>query len=79
MRDCTGNAIDDLRVEELASQANISLRSGCFCNPGVEAAHGLSAGQMRPWFGRDEPATQLELREGLHCNASETRLSGLTW
>jgi len=66
MRDREGNTIDDRRVEELASRANISLRTGCFCNPGAaEVAHGLSACQMRPWFGRDEPVTQLELREGL--------------
>ena len=66
MRDPGGTTIDDRRVEELAGQANISLRTGCFCNPGAaEVAHGLSACQMRPWFGRDEPVTQLELRRGL--------------
>ena len=35
---------------------NISLRTGCFCNPGAgEVAHGLGADEMAKWFGRDEP------------------------
>ena len=64
MFDQNGRPIDDLRVEELASRVNISLRTGCFCNPGAgEAAHQLGAEHMRKWFGRAEPMTYLELRE----------------
>ncbi len=41
--DPEGHLLDYRRVEELAGQQGISLRTGCFCNPGVgEAAEGLS-------------------------------------
>ncbi|MET0902717.1 MAG: aminotransferase class V-fold PLP-dependent enzyme [Acidimicrobiales bacterium] len=63
MRDPYGNAIDDRRVEELANLDDISLRTGCFCNPGAgEIAHHLSAREMRQWFEGDEPVSFGELR-----------------
>jgi molybdenum cofactor sulfurtransferase len=64
MRDVDGRPIDDRRVEELANRVNISLRTGCFCNPGAgEVAHGLHAADMVPFFGRERPVSFLELRE----------------
>ena len=40
--------LDYRRVEELASTERISLRTGCFCNPGAgEAAEGLTEADMR--------------------------------
>ncbi len=66
MHDRDGRPVDDRRVEELANGVNISLRTGCFCNPGAgEVAHGLTADQMQPWFERAEPVSFLELREQL--------------
>ena len=66
LHDRDGRRIDDQRVEELASQAGISLRTGCFCNPGAaEAAHRLGAEHMRQWFGRAEPVSYLDLRDGI--------------
>ncbi len=63
MRDPDGRPIDDRRVEELANRVGISLRTGCFCNPGAgEVAHGLTAVEMRQWFGRDQAVSFLELR-----------------
>ncbi|MEK7315108.1 MAG: aminotransferase class V-fold PLP-dependent enzyme [Candidatus Eisenbacteria bacterium] len=45
------HAFDIRRVEELAAEARISLRTGCFCNPGAgEAAYGLSAEQIGRFF-----------------------------
>lgn len=42
--DADGRLLDYRRVEELASQDRISLRTGCFCNPGAgETAEGLTA------------------------------------
>ena len=53
MRDRDGRPIDDRRVEELANRADISLRTGCFCNPGAgEIAHRLGADEMTTWFER---------------------------
>lgn len=64
MHDPDGRPIDDRRVEELANRVNISLRTGCFCNPGAgEVAHGLHEGDMLPYFGRAAPVSFLELRE----------------
>jgi selenocysteine lyase/cysteine desulfurase len=64
--DRDGAVIDDRRVEKLANRAHISLRTGCFCNPGAsETAHRLTPEQLRPLFGRSEPATYPELRDRL--------------
>src|SRR5262249_17998694 len=66
VRDRDGRVVDDGRVEELANRANISLRTGCFCNPGAaEVAHRLGAYEMAKWFGRSEPMSTAELRQGL--------------
>ena len=41
--DPEGHLLDYRRVEELAGKERISLRTGCFCNPGAgEAAEGLT-------------------------------------
>jgi selenocysteine lyase/cysteine desulfurase len=46
--DPEGHLIDYRRVEELASERHISLRTGCFCNPGAgEAAEQLTEADMR--------------------------------
>ena len=46
--DPDGHLLDYRRVEELASAQRISLRTGCFCNPGAgEAAEGLTEADMR--------------------------------
>jgi molybdenum cofactor sulfurtransferase len=45
--DPEGGLLDYRRVEELASQERISLRTGCFCNPGAgETAEGLTEADM---------------------------------
>jgi len=46
-----GFLLDYRRVEELAGAENISLRTGCFCNPGAgEIAEGLTEEDMRAAF-----------------------------
>ena len=46
-----GSLIDYQRVENAANQWRISLRSGCFCNPGAsEAALGLTQDVLAPLF-----------------------------
>ncbi len=50
--DPSGHFIDHLRVEAHANERNISIRTGCFCNPGDgEMALGLSAGELNTCFG----------------------------
>ncbi len=46
--DPQGRLLDYRRVEELANEAGISIRTGCFCNPGAgELAEGLTEADMR--------------------------------
>jgi molybdenum cofactor sulfurtransferase len=46
--DPSGHLVDYRRIEELAAEKNISLRTGCFCNPGAgETAEDLTAEDMR--------------------------------
>jgi len=49
--DPQGHLLDYRRVEELAGAEGISLRTGCFCNPGSgEIAEGLTEEDMRAGF-----------------------------
>jgi selenocysteine lyase/cysteine desulfurase len=49
--DAAGRYVDFHDVEPLANQAGISLRTGCFCNPGAaEIALGFSADDLDPCF-----------------------------
>lgn len=51
--DPNGHFVDHMRVEERANQIKISLRTGCFCNPGGgELALGLSASELNVCFAR---------------------------
>ena len=80
MVDRHGCPVDDRRVEQLAGRAGISLRTGCFCNPGAgEIAHGLDAVHMAPMFRRDGPISFAELRDHLATrhgrSASAVRVS----
>ena len=52
------NLIDHRRIDELAGRARISLRTGCFCNPGAgELAHGLTEEDMALAFENGERMT----------------------
>ena len=45
--DPAGHPLDYRRIDELAGEAGISLRTGCFCNPGAgETAEGLTEEDM---------------------------------
>jgi selenocysteine lyase/cysteine desulfurase len=49
--DPVGHLLDYRRVEELAGQERISLRTGCFCNPGAgEIAEGLTEEDMHAGY-----------------------------
>ncbi len=56
--DPDGKLIDYKRIEDAANQINISLRTGCFCNPGAgEVANGLTKEDMVPCFKNEERMT----------------------
>jgi selenocysteine lyase/cysteine desulfurase len=53
MQDRLGNFIDHQVIEGQAGIRRLSIRSGCFCNPGAgELAMGISADEMRSCFLR---------------------------
>jgi len=63
--DPQGHLVDYRRIEELAAQQNISLRTGCFCNPGAgETAEDLSEDDMRA--GIAEAGANINLQRFLH-------------
>ncbi|HUS16167.1 MAG TPA: aminotransferase class V-fold PLP-dependent enzyme [Chloroflexia bacterium] len=56
--DPEGHIIDYRIIESAGSAQNISLRTGCFCNPGAdEAAHGLTKQDLEGCFKNDERMT----------------------
>jgi molybdenum cofactor sulfurtransferase len=53
LRDGEGGFIDHAVIEKRAGARRISIRAGCFCNPGAgELAMGISADEMRACFTR---------------------------
>ena len=51
LHDATGAVVEHTEVETRAAETGISLRTGCFCNPGAgEVALGLSAGELDRCF-----------------------------
>jgi selenocysteine lyase/cysteine desulfurase len=68
--------IDHRRIDSLAGRVGISLRTGCFCNPGAgELAHGLTEEDMAAAFENGERMTfeqflsVLEDRDGKSAGA----------
>jgi len=68
--------IDHRRIDNLAGRVGISLRTGCFCNPGAgELAHGLTEEDMAAAFENGERMTfeqflsVLEERDGKSAGA----------
>jgi selenocysteine lyase/cysteine desulfurase len=56
--DPDGHLLDYRRVEELAGQRGISLRTGCFCNPGPgEAAEGITDADIAAALARNADLT----------------------
>jgi molybdenum cofactor sulfurtransferase len=67
--DRDGQQLDDRRIEELANRERISLRTGCFCNPGAgEVAHGLTPEIMREFFRGSAPISFQELRQEMRAH-----------
>jgi selenocysteine lyase/cysteine desulfurase len=66
--DADGRAIDHRTVEERATEANISLRTGCFCNPGGgEIALGLTGTELSSCFRQPEHQTHFTVDDFRLC------------
>lgn len=63
-----GSELSDRRLERLAADRGISLRTGCFCNPGAgETARGVDAEDLRPFLTGRLPASLCEVDEALRA------------
>ena len=63
-----GGAVDHRKVEELANKANISLRTGCFCNPGGgEVALGITGTELSSCFRQPEHEAHLTIDDFRLC------------
>ncbi len=61
--DPAGNVVDFWKVEAAAAERRISLRTGCFCNPGAsETARGLTAPEMEGVFALGRQPDYEDLR-----------------
>jgi len=57
-----GAVYDVYRLEALAGERRMSIRTGCFCNPGDgEVAHGITTEEMRECF--DAPGSPVTLQD----------------
>ena len=66
--DADGRVIDHRVVEQRATTANISLRTGCFCNPGGgEIALGITGTELSSCFRQPEHETHLTLDDFRLC------------
>src|SRR5574341_2372 len=66
--DKDGQALDHRFIEEQANEANISLRTGCFCNPGAgEVALGISRVELDVCFTSPGHEDRLSLDDFRVC------------
>ena len=62
-----GRVVDERFVDLVAAAHNISLRTGCFCNPGAgEVAFSISEGDEGGVRGRDDPRRLHRARRDAH-------------
>ncbi|HET9915416.1 MAG TPA: aminotransferase class V-fold PLP-dependent enzyme [Anaerolineales bacterium] len=66
--DKDGDALDHRFIEQKANEVNISLRTGCFCNPGAgEVALGISRVELDVCFTRPGHEERLTVDDFRHC------------
>ena len=78
--DSQGRSIDHRSIEEQAGKSNISLRTGCFCNPGAgELALGISRVELDVCFTQPGHEDRLTLDDFRLCidgkNSGAVRIS----
>jgi len=66
--DKNNQALDHRFIEQRANEANISLRTGCFCNPGAgEIALGISRVELDVCFTQPGHEDRLTVDDFRHC------------
>jgi selenocysteine lyase/cysteine desulfurase len=66
--DAKGRTVDHREIEDRAAAARISLRTGCFCNPGgAETAFGITADEVSACFAQADRRGSLTHEDLLRC------------
>jgi selenocysteine lyase/cysteine desulfurase len=74
--DVNGRRFDYHHVEDRANARNISLRTGCFCNPGAgEIAFGVTAQEIERAFRENNAMTLDELAAAVESELGAVRVS----
>lgn len=75
-RNPDGSKIDFEKIEALANEQNISLRSGCFCNPGLdEINNNLTSEELAAYFNSRETGDYRDMISFLNKMRGATRIS----
>jgi selenocysteine lyase/cysteine desulfurase len=71
-RDAAGRVLEHQAIEEQAAARRVSIRTGCFCNPGAgEVALGLSSDELTNCFrGAEQHMTREEFRRCIDGKSS---------
>jgi molybdenum cofactor sulfurtransferase len=71
-----GSVIPFEEIEEQANARNISIRSGCFCNPGIDEVNNqLSEGELSNYFTHRADGNYKDMVAFLHKMRGATRVS----
>lgn len=74
--DSTGDMYDFQLIEQTAFDRNISIRTGCFCNPGIdEINHNLSEIKLKEYFQTDGDKDYFNLIEFIGQKRGAVRVS----
>jgi|SRR6185437_10773318 len=74
--DKNGEMYNFVEVENLANQQMISLRTGCFCNPGIdETNHALNPESLKAYFATQGPKDYFDLIEYIGQKRGAVRIS----
>ena len=74
--DIDGAMYEFMEIEKMANARNISLRTGCFCNPGIdETNHALGEAELKHYFSSDGEKSYFDLIEKLGKRRGAVRIS----
>ncbi|GAB3276585.1 aminotransferase class V-fold PLP-dependent enzyme [Larkinella harenae] len=74
--DEAGYMYDFTQIETLANARNISLRTGCFCNPGVdETNHALEEDELKKYFSKEGAKDYFDLINTIGKRRGAVRIS----
>jgi len=74
--DKNGALFNFMEVEALANKQMISLRTGCFCNPGIdETNHALNPDNLKSYFAKQGPKDYFDLIEYIGQKRGAVRIS----